>query len=167
MYFPVFAPAVRPGTQSCKSYIQQYPMLGYKTEHKLLDIRLWLDMMSADEAMYSCTPYPISGGTQTHQQQDVCCEEFISGGTITWTSVRAIPSSPCTDDYVQWFLPRSHPRIQNPLNIPHGFYVLVDPPILPQALLDLIAREARREDARKEDKFYRITELLTRHYHAS
>ncbi|KAI5678017.1 hypothetical protein M9H77_08967 [Catharanthus roseus] len=49
MYFSMFAPTVRLGTQSCKPYIQQYPMLGYKTEHKLLDIGLRLDMMSADE----------------------------------------------------------------------------------------------------------------------
>ncbi|KAI5671682.1 hypothetical protein M9H77_12046 [Catharanthus roseus] len=48
MYFPMFAPTIRPGTQSCNPYIQQYPMLGYKTEHKLLDIRLRLDMMSAN-----------------------------------------------------------------------------------------------------------------------
>ncbi|KAI5648028.1 hypothetical protein M9H77_34033 [Catharanthus roseus] len=47
MYFPMFAPAVRPDTQSCKPYIQQYPRLGYKTKHKLLDIHLRLDMIRA------------------------------------------------------------------------------------------------------------------------
>ncbi|KAI5662957.1 hypothetical protein M9H77_22280 [Catharanthus roseus] len=57
MYFPMFAPAVRAGTQSCKPYIQQYPMLGYKTEHKLLDIRLQLDMMSADKVTWM--PYRL------------------------------------------------------------------------------------------------------------
>ncbi|KAI5648314.1 hypothetical protein M9H77_34319 [Catharanthus roseus] len=40
IYFPLFAYAVRPGTQACKPYIQQYPILSYKNEHKLLDIRL-------------------------------------------------------------------------------------------------------------------------------
>ncbi|KAI5658460.1 hypothetical protein M9H77_27253 [Catharanthus roseus] len=54
MYFPMFASTVRPETQACKPYIQQYPM-GYKNEHKLLDIRLRLDMMTADEVRW--TPY--------------------------------------------------------------------------------------------------------------
>ncbi|KAI5676100.1 hypothetical protein M9H77_07050 [Catharanthus roseus] len=37
----------------------------------------------------------------------------------------------------------------------------------PQALLDLITREARREDAGKEEKFDRVFDLLMRHYRAS
>ncbi|KAI5677852.1 hypothetical protein M9H77_08802 [Catharanthus roseus] len=114
--------------------------------------------------MYSCTPYPVSRSTQALQQQDVRCEEFICGHT---TSIPAIPPSTCTDDYMQWFLPCSHLQIQNPLNIPRGFHVTVDPPMPPQALLDLIAREARGKDAGKEDKFDRIADLLTRHYRAS
>ncbi|KAI5654466.1 hypothetical protein M9H77_31653 [Catharanthus roseus] len=73
--------------------------------------------------------------------------------TETWTSVPTIPPSACTDDYMQWFLPRSHPRIQNPLNIPHGFHVPADPPMPPQTL--------------KEEKFDRMLDLLTRHYLAS
>ncbi|KAI5673903.1 hypothetical protein M9H77_14267 [Catharanthus roseus] len=44
MYFLMFVPA-------------QYPILGYKTEHKLLDIHLRLDMMSADEVRW--TPYKL------------------------------------------------------------------------------------------------------------
>ncbi|KAI5650633.1 hypothetical protein M9H77_36638 [Catharanthus roseus] len=87
--------------------------------------------------------------------------------TEAWISVLAIPPSACTNDYMQWFLPRSHPRIQNPLNIPHGFYVPVDPSMPPQALLYLVARETRREDTRKEEKFDRIDDLLMRHYRAS
>ncbi|KAI5680277.1 hypothetical protein M9H77_01504 [Catharanthus roseus] len=31
--------------------------------------------------------------------------------TKTWTSDLAIPLSAYTDDYMQWFLPHSHPRI--------------------------------------------------------
>ncbi|KAI5683192.1 hypothetical protein M9H77_04420 [Catharanthus roseus] len=34
-------------------YIQQYPMLGYKTEHKLLDIQLQLDMMSTEKVRWT------------------------------------------------------------------------------------------------------------------
>ncbi|KAI5657512.1 hypothetical protein M9H77_26305 [Catharanthus roseus] len=105
--------------------------------------------------MYFCTPYPISGGIPARQQQN------------TWTSVPAILPSACTDDYMQWFLPRSHPRIQNPVNISRGFHVPVDPPMPSQALLDLIAREARRDDVGKEEKFDRMLDLLIRHYRGS
>ncbi|KAI5668129.1 hypothetical protein M9H77_17982 [Catharanthus roseus] len=108
--------------------------------------------------MYSRTPYPTYGGMQARKQQDV---------HETWTSVPAIPPGAYTNDYMQWFLPRSHPRIQNPLNILRGFHVPVDPPMSPQALLDLVAREARREHAGKEEKFDRIADLLMRHYRAS
>ncbi|KAI5650229.1 hypothetical protein M9H77_36234 [Catharanthus roseus] len=53
LYFHIFAPAVRPGTEVCKPYIQQYPMLGYKNENKLLDIRLRLDLMVAEEVLWT------------------------------------------------------------------------------------------------------------------
>ncbi|KAI5672581.1 hypothetical protein M9H77_12945 [Catharanthus roseus] len=84
--------------------------------------------------------------------------------TETWTSVPVIPPSACTNDYMQWFLPCSHPRLQNPVNIPRGFHVPLDPLMPDRALLDLIAREARRKDAGKKEKFDRITYLLMRHY---
>ncbi|KAI5680420.1 hypothetical protein M9H77_01647 [Catharanthus roseus] len=84
--------------------------------------------------------------------------------TETWTSVPVIPPSTCTDDYMQWFLTRSHPRLQNTVNIPHGFHVPVDPPMPDRTLLDLIACEARRKDAGIEEKFDRVANLLSRHY---
>ncbi|KAI5660106.1 hypothetical protein M9H77_28899 [Catharanthus roseus] len=59
----------------------------------------------------------------------------------------------CTDDYLGWYLPRSHPMIQNLGNISSGFHVPVAPVMPPQALLDLIAREATREDL--EDSEFR------------
>ncbi|KAI5667090.1 hypothetical protein M9H77_16943 [Catharanthus roseus] len=49
-------------------------------------------------------------------------------------------------------------------NIPRGFHVPVDPTMPDRALLDLIAREARRKDTGKEEKFDRIADLLSRHY---
>ncbi|KAI5671076.1 hypothetical protein M9H77_11440 [Catharanthus roseus] len=52
------------------------------------------------------------------------------------------------------------------LEYSRGFHVPAVPSMPPQALLDLIACEARREDARKKDKFDRITDLLMRHYRA-
>ncbi|KAI5656443.1 hypothetical protein M9H77_25236 [Catharanthus roseus] len=76
-------------------------MLGYKNENKLLDIRLRLDVMTADEVrwyrtgcrrfglagfprgtMYSRPPYPASRGTQATKQRDVHVEEYFCGGTM-------------------------------------------------------------------------------------
>ncbi|KAI5666389.1 hypothetical protein M9H77_16242 [Catharanthus roseus] len=158
MYFPMFAPTVRPGTQSCKPYIQQYPMLGYKIEHKLLDICLQLDTMLADE-FRQCIPahpiQPMEARKPANNRMYVVRNLFLEALwleapshllTETWTSVPAIPPS-------------------NPLNIPRRFHVPVDPPMPPQALLDLVARKARREDAEKEEKFDSIADLLMRHYH--
>ncbi|KAI5673962.1 hypothetical protein M9H77_14326 [Catharanthus roseus] len=39
--------------------------------------------------------------------------------TETWTSILTILPSACTNDYMQWFLTRSYPRIQNPMNVLH------------------------------------------------
>ncbi|KAI5674340.1 hypothetical protein M9H77_14704 [Catharanthus roseus] len=56
LYFPMFAPPVRPSTEACKPYIQQFPMLGYKNENKQLDIRLRLEVMTVDELSVSTCP---------------------------------------------------------------------------------------------------------------
>ncbi|KAI5678554.1 hypothetical protein M9H77_09504 [Catharanthus roseus] len=55
MYFPMFAPPVRAGARLCKPYIQRFAMLGHKTENKLIDLRIRLDTMTADEVRL--TPY--------------------------------------------------------------------------------------------------------------
>ncbi|KAI5653520.1 hypothetical protein M9H77_30707 [Catharanthus roseus] len=84
--------------------------------------------------------------------------------TETWTSVPAILPSACIDDYMDWFLPRTHPRIQNPVNVPRGFYVPVDPLMPALALMDMIAREVHEDDAGKEEKYDRIADLVRWHY---
>ncbi|KAI5656526.1 hypothetical protein M9H77_25319 [Catharanthus roseus] len=150
-------------------------MLGYKNEHKLLDICLRLDMMSADEVRW--TPYRIQ------EIRDIwvstwhgmlayfdCVEVYMPDRVVrqfgwrqcipahpirpkearrpvnnrmymvkntfvealwleapshllteTWISVPAVTLDERTDDYMQWFTPRTHPRIQNPNNIPLVF----------------------------------------------
>ncbi|KAI5671379.1 hypothetical protein M9H77_11743 [Catharanthus roseus] len=173
-------------------------MLGYKTEHKLLDICLRLDMMSTDEVRWTAyrlqeirdcwvsmwhdfiiyfdcvepyMPDRIEARRPANNRMYVVRNLFVEAPSYllaeTWTSVPAIPPSACTDDYMQWFLPHSHPRIQNPVNILRGFHVPADPLMPLRALLDLIAREARREDVGKEEKFDRMLDLLTRHYCSS
>ncbi|KAI5655413.1 hypothetical protein M9H77_32600 [Catharanthus roseus] len=49
LYFPMFAPPFRHSSEGCKPFIQMFPTIGYKNENKLLDTRLRLDMMTADE----------------------------------------------------------------------------------------------------------------------
>ncbi|KAI5667256.1 hypothetical protein M9H77_17109 [Catharanthus roseus] len=186
----MFAPSIRPGTEVCKPYIQQFPMLGYKNENKLLDIRLRLDVMTADETYMpdrilrqfgsrQCIPahpiQPQEARRPPNNRMYVLRNTFVEALwleapshllTETWTSVPAIPPSSCTDGFMGWYLPRSNPRIQNPGNIPSGFHILVTPVTPPQALLDLIAREAIQEDL--EDCAFRRTvrDLLRKHYRA-
>ncbi|KAI5674185.1 hypothetical protein M9H77_14549 [Catharanthus roseus] len=38
--------------------------------------------------------------------------------TKTWTNVPIVPPSRCTYDYIPWFIPRTHPKIQNPERLP-------------------------------------------------
>ncbi|KAI5674260.1 hypothetical protein M9H77_14624 [Catharanthus roseus] len=86
--------------------------------------------------------------------------------TETWTSAPAISSSSCTDDYMGWCLSRSHPRIYNLGNIPSGFHLPVVPVMPLQALLDLIAREATREDLEDSEFKRTVRDLLRKHYRA-
>ncbi|KAI5647641.1 hypothetical protein M9H77_33646 [Catharanthus roseus] len=84
--------------------------------------------------------------------------------TETWTSVPAIPLSAYTDDYIDWFLPRIHPKIQNLVNVLRGFHVPVDLPMPASAFIDMIAHVVHRDDAGKEEKYDRIADFVKRHY---
>ncbi|KAI5683293.1 hypothetical protein M9H77_04521 [Catharanthus roseus] len=84
--------------------------------------------------------------------------------TELWTSVPAIPTSSYTDDYMGWYLSCTHSRIQNPENIPSGYNVPVAPAMPPKALLDLIARECRRQDIDGDEFRRTVRDLLRKHY---
>ncbi|KAI5676391.1 hypothetical protein M9H77_07341 [Catharanthus roseus] len=111
LYFPMFAPPVRPGARLCRPHIQRFAMLGHKTENKLIDLRIRLDTMTADE-----------------------------------TNIPVIPPSRCTDDYMPWFLSRTHLSIQNPDRLPRSVQLPTIAPITPHVLLDMVARELDRDD---------------------
>ncbi|KAI5683258.1 hypothetical protein M9H77_04486 [Catharanthus roseus] len=163
-------------------------MLGHKFEHKLLDIRLRLDMMTVDEVRW--TPHklqeirdiwahpihPMEARRPVNNKMYVVRNLFVEVLrletpshllTKTWTNVPTILPSACIEDYMQLFLPRIDPRLQNPLNVPPGFHVLVDPPMPATTLLDLIAREVHRDDLGKEEKYDTIADLLTRYYRST
>ncbi|KAI5652403.1 hypothetical protein M9H77_29590 [Catharanthus roseus] len=57
---------------------------------------------------------------------------------------------------------------KSPANISCGFHVPVALAMPPQALLDLIACEATREDVdeRERERLHTVVDLLRRHYHA-
>ncbi|KAI5671802.1 hypothetical protein M9H77_12166 [Catharanthus roseus] len=156
LYFPMFAPSLRHSSEGCKPYIQMFPTIGYNNENKLLDIRLRLDMITADEAVYSAHPIqPQEARRPPNNRMYILRNTFVEALSLeapshlltdSWTSVLAIPASSCTDDYMDWYLPCTHPMIQNPRNIPSGYNVPVALAIPPKALLDLIARECHRQD---------------------
>ncbi|KAI5677142.1 hypothetical protein M9H77_08092 [Catharanthus roseus] len=101
LYFPMFAPPVRPGARLCKSHIQ---------------------------------------------------------------SILAIPSSPCTNDYMHWFLLRTHPRIQNLDRLPRGVQLPTTAPITPHVLLDMISRELYRDDIDDTTKVGRASDMIKRYH---
>ncbi|KAI5675430.1 hypothetical protein M9H77_06380 [Catharanthus roseus] len=70
LYFFMFAPPFRHSSEGCKPYTQMFPTIGYKNENKLLDIRLRLDMMIADEVRW--IPY------RTQDIRD-CCASIRHG----------------------------------------------------------------------------------------
>ncbi|KAI5658820.1 hypothetical protein M9H77_27613 [Catharanthus roseus] len=80
--------------------------------------------------------------------------------TSTWTNIPAIPPSGCTDDYMPWFLPRTHPRIQNPDRLPRGVQLPTIAPITPHVLLDMVARELDRDDIDDATKVSRASDMI-------
>ncbi|KAI5666704.1 hypothetical protein M9H77_16557 [Catharanthus roseus] len=84
--------------------------------------------------------------------------------TSTWTSIPAIPPSRCTDDYMPWFLPRTHPQIQNPYRLPCGMQMPTIAPIIPQVLLDMVARELDCDDNDDDTKVSRASDMIQRYH---
>ncbi|KAI5664070.1 hypothetical protein M9H77_23393 [Catharanthus roseus] len=80
--------------------------------------------------------------------------------TSTWTSIPAIPPSRCTDDYMPWFLPRTHPQIQNPDRLSRGVQLPTIVPITPQVLLDMAARELDHDDIDDATKVSKASDMI-------
>ncbi|KAI5653917.1 hypothetical protein M9H77_31104 [Catharanthus roseus] len=135
LYFPMFTPPVRSGARLCKPHIQRFAMLGHKMENKLIDLRIHLDTMTADKA-----PSHLLNST--------------------WTSIPTIYPSRCTDDYIPWFLPRTHPRNQNLDRLPRGIQLPIIAPITPHVLLDMVARELDHDDIDDATKVSRASDMI-------
>ncbi|KAI5658968.1 hypothetical protein M9H77_27761 [Catharanthus roseus] len=153
LYFPMFAPPFRHSPEECKPYMQMFPTIGYKSESELLDIRLRLDMMTADECISAHPIQPREARRPPNNRMYVLRNTSVKALwlkvpshllTETWTSVPAIAASSCADDYLDWYLPRTYLRIQNPKNIPRSYNVSLAAAMPLKALLDMIARECHR-----------------------
>ncbi|KAI5652788.1 hypothetical protein M9H77_29975 [Catharanthus roseus] len=172
----MFAPAVKPGTKACKPYIQQYPMTAdevlwtpYKTQeiwacwvstwHEFIAYFDRVESYMPDRVLRQfgfrqCIPtHPI----QPHEaRRPLNNRMYVVRNTFVEALWLEAPShlltNSYTDDYMDSVLPRSHPRIQNPSNIPRGFHVPIALAMPPQALLDLIAREATRVDVNERER---------------
>ncbi|KAI5678768.1 hypothetical protein M9H77_09718 [Catharanthus roseus] len=68
---------------------------------------------------------------------------------------------------MQWFIPRTHPRIQNPERIPRGFHVPVVALMPLSVLMGTISCEIDHDDVEKEERSDKIFKLVKRHYHVS
>ncbi|KAI5657191.1 hypothetical protein M9H77_25984 [Catharanthus roseus] len=84
--------------------------------------------------------------------------------TSTWTSIPAISSSRCTDDYMPWFLPRTHPRIQNLDRLPRDVQLPTIAPITLHVLLDMVARELDRNDTDDASKVSKASDMIKRYH---
>ncbi|KAI5658922.1 hypothetical protein M9H77_27715 [Catharanthus roseus] len=173
LYFPMFAPLFRHFPEECKPTLTPFQTISYKSESKLLDIRLRLDMMTADECIPAHPIEPREARRPPKNRMYILKNTFVEALrleapshllTETWTSVPAIPASSCTDDYLDWYLSHTHPRIQNPENIPRGYNVPLAAAMPPKALLDMIAWECHRHDIADDELGCRVRDLLRVHY---
>ncbi|KAI5676181.1 hypothetical protein M9H77_07131 [Catharanthus roseus] len=78
-------------------------------------------------------------------------------------SVSVLPPSWCTDDYMPWFLPRTHPRIQNPERLPRGIQLPTATPITLHVVVDMIYREVDRNDIDDATKICRISDMIKKY----
>ncbi|KAI5671968.1 hypothetical protein M9H77_12332 [Catharanthus roseus] len=83
--------------------------------------------------------------------------------TSTWNNVLALPPSRCTDDYMPWFLPRTHLRIQNPKRLPRSVQLPTTTPITLHVLVDIISREVRCDDIDYATRIGRISDMIKKY----
>ncbi|KAI5672261.1 hypothetical protein M9H77_12625 [Catharanthus roseus] len=84
--------------------------------------------------------------------------------TSIWTSIPTLLPSRCTDDFMPWFLPRTHPRIQNPDRLSSGVQFPTAAPITPHVLLDMISRELDRDDIHDPTKVGRASDMIKKYH---
>ncbi|KAI5675284.1 hypothetical protein M9H77_06234 [Catharanthus roseus] len=122
LYFPMFALPVRQGTEACKPYIKQFPMLGYKNENKLLDIRL-------GECRTGCRRFGLAGfpryiSVQPIQLQEACRPPNNRMYVLRNTFVEALWIESLKDtesrEYSQWLSLTDSSRYVTPGSVGFG-----------------------------------------------
>ncbi|KAI5673981.1 hypothetical protein M9H77_14345 [Catharanthus roseus] len=137
-----------PGAKLCKSYIQRFAMLGHKSEHKLVDLRIRLDMMTGDKVRW--TQYKLEEITDRHR--------------LTYLRRHG-----------QVSLLYHHLGAQTLISLPHsskdsesgkapaGVQLSTATPITLQVLVDMISREVDRDDVDDATKIGRISDLIKKY----
>ncbi|KAI5678298.1 hypothetical protein M9H77_09248 [Catharanthus roseus] len=92
--------------------------------------------------------------------QASCVAKELSGCCL---SVLTLPPSWCTDDYMSWFLPHTHPSIQNPERLPRGVQLSTATPSTSKVLVDMISREVDRGDIDDSTMIGRISNMIKKY----
>ncbi|KAI5658942.1 hypothetical protein M9H77_27735 [Catharanthus roseus] len=118
-------------------------MLGHKTKNKLIDLRIRLDIMTADEFRWvQCIPaHPIR--PQEHRRPANNRVYMVKNVFIE----------------ALWLEAQSHL-----ITLPHGVQMPTIAPITPQVLLDMVARELDRDDIDDATKVSRASDMIKRYY---
>ncbi|KAI5667210.1 hypothetical protein M9H77_17063 [Catharanthus roseus] len=88
----------------------------------------------------------------------------VDAKELSGCCIPALPPSRCTDHYIPWFLPRTHPRIQNPDRFPRGVQLPTTAPMTLYVLLDMISRELDRDDIDDATKVGRASDMIKKYH---
>ncbi|KAI5671902.1 hypothetical protein M9H77_12266 [Catharanthus roseus] len=133
------------GARLCKPYIQRFAMLGHKTENKLIDLRIRLDTMTADEVRW--IPYRFD-----EISDSPICPIGLSDSLGGFNTFQLI-----------LFVLRSTTG-QQITGLPRGVQIPTIAPIKPQVLLDMAARELDRDDIDDATKVSRASDMIKRYH---
>ncbi|KAI5662589.1 hypothetical protein M9H77_21912 [Catharanthus roseus] len=87
---------------------------------------------SGSEGVQTVHPeFAILGGFNSFQLILFVLKSTTGQQITGCTYIPVLPLSRCTDDYMPWFLPCTHPRIQNPDRLPRGVQLPMAAPIIP------------------------------------
>ncbi|KAI5667881.1 hypothetical protein M9H77_17734 [Catharanthus roseus] len=171
----------------CGSLLERFAILGHKTKNKLIDLRIRLDTMTVDEVrvvrqfgwVQCISAHPIRpqehrrlANNMVYMVRNMFTEVFWLEApsyllTSIWTSISAIPPSRCTNDYMPWFLPRTHPRIQMSSAIARREEPWCNERslITPHVLLDMISRDLDRDNIDDATKVGRASDMTKKYHH--
>ncbi|KAI5657332.1 hypothetical protein M9H77_26125 [Catharanthus roseus] len=131
----------------------------HSSSSSLLGPSRWthLTIVLTIEPLIMAIPYLMLGQASHVEAKELsgCC-----------LSIPDLLPSWCIDDYMPWFLSRTHPRIQNPDRLPYGVQLPTVAPITPHVLLDMISRELNSDDIDDTTKVGRASDMIKKYHHS-